>query len=119
MLDRLDRSSDRLGPESLSHDDVGRRRALLEEITTFEDILSTVRKIKTCLSLPFIVDGQELLICSRIGISLSTCGHGDETTLLETAARAVGQARANGYGAGGLEGNVMTSHAQSVPTLTA
>ena len=92
---------------------------LLDEIGTFEDMLSAVKKLQAALSLPFIVDGQELYIRSRIGICLSTGGHDDEAALLDSAAEAVEQARAKGYAIYGIVDHVMTSGTDSVPTIAA
>ena len=92
---------------------------LLNGIDRPEDLFSIVRKLQLSLSLPFMLDGQELFIASRIGVAHSTYDHDDETTLLESAVLAVDQARAHSLPFFGFEGHAETSRNESVPTIAA
>jgi diguanylate cyclase (GGDEF)-like protein len=84
-----------------------------------EDLFSVMRKLQLSLSLPFILDGQELFIASRIGVAQSTCDHDDETALLESAVFAEDQARARCLPFFGFERHAETSRTGSVPTIAA
>jgi GGDEF domain-containing protein len=84
-----------------------------------EDLFSVMRKLQLSLSLPFILDGQELFIASRIGVAQSTCDHDDETALLESAVFAEDQARARCLPFCGFERHAETSRTGSVPTIAA
>ena len=46
---------------------------LLDHVTANEEIVAAAKKIQTTVSLPFTLNGHEIFLTSRIGISLSTC----------------------------------------------
>lgn len=92
---------------------------LLDHTAASEEILSAVRKILAALSLPFVLEGQEIFIGSRIGISLSARDHENETALFESAAKAVAQARTNACRVYGLEDVGTDFGIESLPTIAA
>lgn len=71
--------------------------ALLDNIDDTSTILSVAIKIQGTVSLPFILEGQEIFLTSRIGIALLPQDAQDAACLLDSAARAVAQARTEGY----------------------
>lgn len=92
---------------------------LLNHVTAYEDIVATAKKMQATVSLPFTLEGHEVFLTSRIGISLSSGDDADGTALVESATRAVATARAEGYALYGLHGAIMTQHHDSTATIAA
>ncbi|MGZ8383723.1 MAG: hypothetical protein ACXWWE_06920 [Nitrospira sp.] len=84
-----------------------------------EELVAAAKKMQAIVSLPFTLDGYEIFLTSRIGISLSTCDDAEEATLIESATQAVATARAEGYALYGLHGAVSTPHVDSSSTIAA
>lgn len=79
---------------------------LLDQIDSQDDVIAIARKMQATVSLPFTVEGHEVFLSSRIGISLSGQDGMDGLGLLRAATEAVGKARAEGYSVFGLQGTV-------------
>ena len=92
---------------------------LLDHVTSVEELVAAAKKMQAIVSLPFTLDGYEIFLTSRIGISLSTCDDAEEATLIESATQAVATARAEGYALYGLHGAVSTPHVDSSSTIAA
>lgn len=92
---------------------------LLDHVTGSEEVVAAAKKMQTTVSLPFTLDGHEIFLTSRIGISLSRCDDDEGTALIESATQAVAIARAEGYSLYGLQGTVMTPQVESVTTIAA
>lgn len=71
--------------------------ALLDNIDDKSTVLSVANKIQTTVALPFILEGHEVFLTSRIGIALLPPDAMDADPLLDLAAQAVAQARTEGY----------------------
>lgn len=92
---------------------------LLDQVMHPEEVAAAAKKIQASLSMPYSLNGHEIFLSSRIGLSLSTLGDDHETALLESAAEAVAQARAEGYGLYGLGGAVMAPRVDPTSTMAA
>ena len=92
---------------------------LLDHVTAHEDVVAAAKKMQATVSLPFTLDGHEIFLTSRIGISLSTCNGAEGTALIESATQAVATARAEGSALYGLPGAVVTPHVDSASTIAA
>ncbi|WP_447603108.1 diguanylate cyclase domain-containing protein [Nitrospira sp. Nam80] len=79
--------------------------ALLDNIDDRFAVLSVATKIQATISLPFILEGHEIFLTSRIGIALLPPDATDARPLLDLAAQAVAQARTEGYVMFGLPGD--------------
>jgi diguanylate cyclase (GGDEF)-like protein len=71
--------------------------ALLDHVMAVDEVIAIAKKMQATISMPFTLDGRELFLSSRIGISLSASDGIEGSALLETAAQAVMTARAEGY----------------------
>ena len=76
--------------------------ALIENIADGSGIAAVAEKMQATVSLPFILEGRELLLTSRIGIALSSAETEDAAGLLSVATQAVLHARHEGYVVHGL-----------------
>jgi len=92
---------------------------LLDQVTAQEDVIAIAKKMQTTVSLPFTLDGHEVFLTSRIGISLSSQEGGDGDKLLAAATKAVATARAEGYAMYGLQGTVVMPQVDSTATIAA
>jgi diguanylate cyclase (GGDEF)-like protein len=88
---------------------------LLDKITA-DEAVGIATKMQATVSLPFLVEGQEVFLTSRIGISVSGPGAMDGATLLRTAEEAVEKARAEGFVIYGL--NVDMANDSSLTPVT-
>ncbi|MGD9729177.1 MAG: diguanylate cyclase, partial [Nitrospiraceae bacterium] len=79
--------------------------ALLDNIDDQSAVLSVAAKIQATVSLPFILEGHEIFLTSRIGIAVLPPAATDAGPLLDLAAQAVAQARTEGYVMCGLPGD--------------
>jgi diguanylate cyclase (GGDEF)-like protein len=82
--------------------------ALIENIADGSGIAAVAEKMQATVSLPFILEGRELFLTSRIGIALSSSETKDAAGLLSLATQAVLQARNEGYVVHGLPNDVAT-----------
>lgn len=89
---------------------------LLDDVTGSEEVIAAAKKMQAMVSLPITLDGHEIFLTSRIGISLSTCDDDEGTALIESATRAVATAHTEGYALYGLQHSVMAP--QSAPATT-
>jgi diguanylate cyclase (GGDEF) domain len=92
---------------------------LLDQVLTQDHVVAIAKKIQVTVSLPFVVDGHEIFLTSRIGISLSTREEDEGTALIQSATQAVATARAEGYVIYGFHGAVVAPQADSAPTIAA
>lgn len=92
---------------------------LLDQVTDPEEVLAIARKMQRTISLPVTLDGHELFLTSRIGISLSSHQTEDGNALLDAATRAVATARAEGYALYGLPGAMASASADARSTIAA
>ncbi|MBI4001781.1 MAG: GGDEF domain-containing protein [Nitrospira defluvii] len=92
---------------------------LLDHVTDHEEVVAAAKKMQATVSLPVTLDGHEIFLTSRIGISLSTCDDAEGVVLVESATRAVATARAEGYALYGLHGAVVTPQVDSAATIAA
>jgi diguanylate cyclase (GGDEF)-like protein len=92
---------------------------LLDQVTDPEEVLAIARKMQRTISLPVTLDGHELFLTSRIGISLSSPQTEDGNALLDSATRAVATARAEGYALYGLPGAMASASADARSTIAA
>ena len=81
--------------------------------------MAIARKMQLTISLPVNLDGHELFLSSRIGISLSSHDTVDGDALLDGATRAVARARAEGYALYGLPGAMASASADARSTIAA
>ncbi len=81
--------------------------ALLENIVDRSAVAAVATKMQTTMSLPFVLEGHEVFLTSRIGIALLSPDTKDAACLLDLAARAVAQARTEGYVMYGLPGEAI------------
>ena len=92
---------------------------LLDQVTGPEEVLAIARKMQLTISLPVTLDGHELFLTSRIGISLSSQDTMDSDALLDAATRAVATARAEGYALYGLPGAMVSASVDATSTIAA
>ncbi len=92
---------------------------LLDQVTGPEEVLAIARKMQLTISLPVTLDGHELFLTSRIGISLSSQDTMDSDALLDVATRAVATARAEGYALYGLPGAMASASVDATSTIAA
>lgn len=92
---------------------------LLEHVTNVAELVTAATKMQAIVSLPFTLDGYDIFLTSRIGVSLSTSDDMEASFLLESAAQAVATARAEGYALYGLHGAVSTPHVDASSTIAA
>ncbi len=92
---------------------------LLNQVTGPEEVLAIARKMQLTISLPVNLDGHELFLSSRIGISLSSHDTVDGDALLDGATRAVETARTGGYALYGLPGTMASGSADATSTIAA
>ncbi len=92
---------------------------LLDQVTSQDEVAAVAKKMQATVSLPFTLDGHEVFLTSRIGISLSISDGAEGTALVESATQAVATARAEGYAIYGLHGAVVTPQVDSVSTIAA
>lgn len=83
--------------------------ALIEEIADASEVGAVAAKMQATVSLPFVLEGREMFLTSRIGIGLSSPDTKDAAGLLDLAGRAVTQARTEGYVIYGLSADAATS----------
>ncbi|MBX3237220.1 MAG: GGDEF domain-containing protein [Nitrospiraceae bacterium] len=86
---------------------------LLDQIGSTDQVISIASKMQGTVSLPFTVEGHEVFLTSRIGISLSSQDGMDAAGLLRAASEAVGKARAEGHSVYGLQGSVAAPQASA------
>lgn len=92
---------------------------LLDQVMMQDEVVAVAKKMQATVSLPFTLDGHEVFLTSRIGISLSTQDGGEGGRLIEAATQAVATARAEGYAMYGLHGAVVTPQVDSTATIAA
>ncbi len=92
---------------------------LLDQVTGPEEVLAIARKMQRTISLPVTLDGHELFLTSRIGISLSSHQTEDGDALLDAATRAVARARTEGYALYGLPGAMASASIDATSTIAA
>ena len=92
---------------------------LLDQVTGPEEVLAIARKMQLTISLPVTLDGHELFLTSRIGISLSSLQTENGDALLDAATRAVARARAEGYALYGLPGASASASVDATSTIAA
>lgn len=92
---------------------------LLDQVTGPEEVVAIARKMQLTISLPVTLDGHELFLTSRIGISLSNQDTMDSDALLDVATRAVATARAEGYALYGLPGAMVSASVDATSTIAA
>ncbi len=92
---------------------------LLDQVTGPEEVLAIARKMQLTISLPVTLDGHELFLTSRIGISLSSQDTMDSDALLDVATRAVARARVEGYALYGLPGAMASASDDATSTIAA
>jgi diguanylate cyclase (GGDEF)-like protein len=92
---------------------------LLDQVMAQDDVIAVAKKMQATVSLPFTLDGHEVFLTSRIGISLATQDGGEGVRLIEAATQAVATARAEGYAMYGLHGAVVTPQVDSTATIAA
>ncbi|MEK6801114.1 MAG: diguanylate cyclase [Nitrospirota bacterium] len=92
---------------------------LLDRVTGPEEVLAIARKMHLTISLPVTLDGHELFLTSRIGISLSSHDTVDSDALLDAATRAVETARTEGYALYGLPGAMASPSVDATSTIAA
>ena len=92
---------------------------LLDQVTGPEEVVAIARKMQLTISLPVTLDGHELFLTSRIGISLSSQDTMDSDALLDVATRAVATARAEGYALYGLPGAMVSASVDATSTIAA
>jgi GGDEF domain-containing protein len=92
---------------------------LLDPVTGSEEVVTAAKKMQATVSLPFTLDGQEIFLASRIGISLSACDDEEGTALIASAIQAVAIARTEGYALYGLQGSVMAYQSEFSTTIAA
>jgi diguanylate cyclase (GGDEF)-like protein len=81
--------------------------ALLENIVDGAAIAAVAAKMQATVSLPFVLEGREVFLTSRIGIGVSSPDAKDATSLVDLAAQAVAQAGTESYIVYGLPGTLM------------
>ena len=89
---------------------------LLDHVVSQQDVIQVATKMQSTVSLPFTLEGHEVFLTSRIGISLSGQDGSDGAGLLRAATEAVGKARAEGYAMYGLHGEVASPRQDPVPS---
>jgi diguanylate cyclase (GGDEF)-like protein len=82
--------------------------ALIENIGDGSGLAAVAEKMQATVSLPFILEGRELFLTSRIGIALSSSETEDAAGLLNLAMQAMRQARHEGYVVHGFSDDVAT-----------
>jgi len=80
--------------------------ALLENIVDGAGVTAVAAKMQATVSLPFVLEGQEVFLTSRIGIGVSSPDTKDAAGLLDLAAQAVAQAGTESYIVYGLPDTV-------------
>jgi diguanylate cyclase (GGDEF)-like protein len=91
--------------------------ALIEDIVDGAGIAAVAEKMQATISLPFILEGRELILTSRIGIALSSAETEDAAALLSLATRAVLQAGHEGYAVQGLPSDAPTPMPDPLPGI--
>jgi diguanylate cyclase (GGDEF)-like protein len=92
---------------------------LLDNVASTEEVIAAAKKMQAMVSLPFMIEGQEIFLTSRIGISLSTSDDDEGAALIESASQAVSIARAEGYAVYGLSGMVVAPSVESTSIMAA
>jgi GGDEF domain-containing protein len=92
---------------------------LLDDVTGSEEVIAAAKKMQAMVSLPITLDGHEIFLTSRIGISLSTCDDDEGAALIESATRAVATAHTEGYALYGHQRPVMAPQSASATTIAA
>ncbi len=87
---------------------------LLEDVTTSEEVLAIAKKMQATIAHPVTLDRHELLLSSRIGISLSSRDGADAQELIDAAVHALERTRVEG---GSPSGTAVTAEA-SLPHPT-
>lgn len=80
--------------------------ALLENIVDGGGVAAVAAKMQATVSLPFVLEGREVFLTSRIGIGVSSLDAKDATSLFDLAAQAVAQAGPESCIVYGLPGTV-------------
>ena len=88
--------------------------ALIENIAERSEVEAVATKMQATISLPFILEGRELFLTSRIGIGLSSLGTTDAAGLLDLATHAVTHARTESYVVYGAPSNPTTQSSESL-----
>jgi GGDEF domain-containing protein len=70
---------------------------LVDQVATLEAVATIASKMQSTVSLPFLVEGKEVFLTSRIGITFSSREAADAASLLRMAYQAVQQARAESF----------------------
>ncbi|MCC2641815.1 MAG: protein of unknown function, contains Diguanylate cyclase domain [Nitrospira sp.] len=92
---------------------------LLDHVETRDHLVAIARKIQVTVSLPFMVEGHEFFLSSRIGISLSSGAEAEGAALLESAGQAVAAAGAEGYAIHEVHGAVASRQTDHTSTIAA
>lgn len=92
---------------------------LLDRVTVPDEVAAIATKMQATISLPITLDGHELFLSSRIGISLSACDGGESGALLDAASHAILMARAEGCSIYGLHGIPVAPFADGASTIAA
>ena len=92
---------------------------LLDNVASTEEVIAAAKKMQAMVSLPFMIEGQEIFLTSRIGISLSTSDDDEGAALIESAIQAVFIARAEGYAVYGLSGMVVAPPVEPTSIMAA
>ena len=87
--------------------------ALIENIAERSEVEAVATKMQATISLPFILEGRELFLTSRIGIGLSL-DTTDAAGLLDLATHAVTHARTESYVVYGARINPTTQSSESL-----
>lgn len=92
---------------------------LLEQVTTPEDALTIARKMQRTIAHPVTLDRHELLLSSRIGISLSGKDGLDAQALIEAAVQALDGMQGEGIRVSGMPEAPETPVTDSRSTIAA
>jgi len=92
---------------------------LLEQVTQPEEVLAIAKKMQCTIAHPVTLDRHELLLSSRIGISLSGRDGADPQGLMDAAVRALEQTHVEGGSLSGIAGASEASVTDSTSTIAA
>ena len=92
---------------------------LLERVTTQEDVLTIARNMQRTIAHPVTLDHHELLLSSRIGISLSGKDGLDAQGLIAAAVQALDGMQGEGSRVSGMNGAPDAPVADSRSTIAA
>lgn len=92
---------------------------LLEYVTTSEEVLAIARKMQRTIAQPVTLDRHELLLSSRIGISLSSRDGTDAQGLIDSAVHALERTHVDPGSLSGIAGASEASISDSTSTIAA